>query len=101
MRFQDLIDNDVIPKPRLTNQPNVHQNRLPNYQSTPLPNQINFIEVIQEDWVLAIDDEARDDLEGEEEAHNTSWYVEDITEIEEEIGPSKDEGKVIDVDVAA
>jgi hypothetical protein len=24
--IQDLIDNDVIPKPRLTNQPNVHQN---------------------------------------------------------------------------
>jgi hypothetical protein len=39
--------------------------------------------VIQEDWVLAIDDEAWDDLEGEEEAHNTRWYVEDITEIEE------------------
>jgi hypothetical protein len=33
--------------------------------------------------VLAIDDEAWDDLEGKEEAHNTSWYVEDITEIEE------------------
>ena len=81
--IQDLIDNDVIPKPRLTNQPNVHQNRLPNYQSTPLPNQINFIEVIQEDWVLAIDDEAWDELEGEGEARNTSWYVEDITEIEE------------------
>jgi hypothetical protein len=61
----------------------VHQNPLPNYQRTPPPNQINFIEVLHEDWVLAIDDEARDDLEGEEEAHNTSWYVEDITEIEE------------------
>ena len=81
--IQDLIDNDVIPKPRLTNQPNVHQNPLPNYQRTPLLNQINFIEVIQEDWVLAIDDEAWDDLEREEEAHNTSWYVEDITKIEE------------------
>jgi hypothetical protein len=33
--------------------------------------------------VLAINDEAWDDLEGEEEAHNTSWYVEDIIEIEE------------------
>ena len=33
--------------------------------------------------MLAIDYEAWDDLEGEEEAHNTSWYVEDITEIEE------------------
>jgi hypothetical protein len=79
--IQDLIDNDVIPKPRLTNQPNMYQNPLLNYQRTPPPNQINFIEVRQEDWMLAIDDEARDDLE--EEAHNTSWYVEDITEIEE------------------
>jgi hypothetical protein len=50
----------------------VHQNSLPNYQRTTPPNQINFIEVLQEDWVLAIDDEAWDDLEGEEEAHNTS-----------------------------
>ena len=33
--------------------------------------------------MLAIDDEAWDDLEGEEESHNTSWYVEDIIEIEE------------------
>uniref|UniRef100_A0A2N9G339 Integrase catalytic domain-containing protein n=1 Tax=Fagus sylvatica TaxID=28930 RepID=A0A2N9G339_FAGSY len=39
--------------------------------------------ILQEDWVLAIDDEAWDDLEGEEEAYNTSWYVEDITEIED------------------
>ena len=80
--IQDLIDNDVIPKPRLTNQPNVHQNPLLNYQRTPPPNQINFIEVIQEDWVLGIDDEAWDNLEGK--AHNTSWYMEDISEIEEE-----------------
>ena len=36
--IQDLIDNDVIPKPRLANQPNVHQNSLPNYQRTPPPN---------------------------------------------------------------
>jgi hypothetical protein len=62
----------------------VHQNLLPNYQRTPPPIQINFIEVLQEDWVLAIDDESWDDLEGKEEAHNTSWYIEDITEIEEE-----------------
>ena len=81
--IQDLIDNDVIPKPRLTNQSNVLQNPLPNYQRTPPPNQINFIEVIQEDWMLAIDDEAWDDFKGEEQAHNTSWYVEDISEIEE------------------
>ena len=33
--------------------------------------------------MLAIDDEVWDNLEGEEEAHNTSWYVEDITEIKE------------------
>ncbi len=44
--IQDLIDNDVIPKARLTNQPNVHKNPLPNYQRTPPPNQINFIEVL-------------------------------------------------------
>ena len=44
--IQDLMDNDVIPKPRLTNQPNVHQNPLLNYQRTLPPNQINFIEVI-------------------------------------------------------
>jgi hypothetical protein len=81
--IQDLIDNDVISKPKLINQPNVHQNPLPNYQRTPPPNHINFIEVLQEDWVLAIDDEAWDDFEGEEEAHSTSWYVENITEIEE------------------
>ena len=81
--IQDLIDNDVIPKPRFTNQPNVHQNLLPNYQRTPPPNQINFIEVLQEDWVLAIDDEAWDDLEGDKKAYNISWYVEDIIEIEE------------------
>jgi hypothetical protein len=56
---------------------------LQNYQRTPPPNQINFIEVIQEDWMLAIDDEAWDDFKGEEQAHNTSWYVEDISEIEE------------------
>uniref|UniRef100_A0A2N9HWY3 Retrotransposon gag domain-containing protein n=1 Tax=Fagus sylvatica TaxID=28930 RepID=A0A2N9HWY3_FAGSY len=43
--IQDLIDNDVIPKPRLTNQPNMYQNPLLNYQRTPPPNQINFIEV--------------------------------------------------------
>ncbi len=62
----------------------MHQNLLPNYQRTPPPIQINFIEVLQEDWVLAIDDESWDDLEGKEEAHNTSWYIEDITKIEEE-----------------
>ena len=39
--------------------------------------------MIQEDWVLAIEDEAWDDLEGEGEAHKTSWYVEDITKVEE------------------
>ena len=33
--------------------------------------------------MLAIDDEAWDDFKGEEQAHNTSWYVEDISEIEE------------------
>ena len=59
----------------------MHQNPLPNYQRTLPLNQINFIEVLQEDWVLAIDDEAWDDHE--KEARNTSWYVEDITEVEE------------------
>ena len=44
--IQDLIDNDVILKPRLANQPNVDQNPLPNYQRTLPPNQINFIEVL-------------------------------------------------------
>jgi hypothetical protein len=32
--------------------------------------------------VLAIDDEAWNDLKGEGQAQNTSWYVEDIIEIE-------------------
>jgi hypothetical protein len=81
--IQDLIENDVILNPWLANQPNVHQNRLLNYQRTPPPNQINFIEAIQGYWVLAIDDEAWDDLVGEEQSPNTSLYVEDITKVEE------------------
>uniref|UniRef100_A0A2N9FXD3 Retrotransposon gag domain-containing protein n=1 Tax=Fagus sylvatica TaxID=28930 RepID=A0A2N9FXD3_FAGSY len=82
--IQDLIDNDVIPKLRLDNQPNVHQNPLSNYQRAPPQNQINFIEVLQKDRVLAIDDVAWDDLVGDGQSQNTRWYVEDITEIEEE-----------------
>jgi hypothetical protein len=49
----------------------------------PPPNQINFIKSIQGDWVIAIDDEAWDDLVGEGQSLNTSWYVEDITKAEE------------------
>jgi hypothetical protein len=64
--IQDLIANDVILKPRLANQPNVHKNPLPNYQRTPPPNQSSFIEAFQGDWVLAIDDEAWDDFMGDD-----------------------------------
>lgn len=64
--IQDVIDNDVIPKPIHANQPNIHQNPLLNYQRTPPPNHINFIEAIQEDLVLAIDDEAWENFMGDD-----------------------------------
>ncbi len=37
-----------------------------NYQRTPPPNHINFIEAIQEDLVLAIDDEAWENFMGDD-----------------------------------